>query len=297
MVDLAIVDIGKSQTRWSAAGQIRTAPGADPARGGPLVDGLLLALEPVAHSIGPGAGTVVFVGSTALPERAAEVAELRHRLPELFGEATVYLAGDAVLAHAAAMGGPGVVASIGTGVAVSGFGHAERWVRLDGWGPDLGDRGGAFHLGRAALTSACRHLDGLEPAPDVLAAVEAHLGRTLDRAVANDFARSGGRTAEIAAIASSVVSSAGEGCRRLVDDAATMAADTCLAACTATGVARVSVLGRLGRAPGYLESLTSRLTAAGVEVLAPLSELLVIDARVLLSPAYLAESLEFGPAV
>ncbi|MCB1029477.1 MAG: hypothetical protein KDB24_17125, partial [Microthrixaceae bacterium] len=57
----------------------------------------------------------------------------------------------------------GVVVIAGTGAAVSVVTADGRRVPADGWGPSFGDLGSGFDLGRRAIQSGLRALDGSEP--------------------------------------------------------------------------------------------------------------------------------------
>jgi N-acetylglucosamine kinase-like BadF-type ATPase len=59
---------------------------------------------------------------------------------------------------------PGVVIIAGTGSIAYGRDAAGRTARAGGWGYLLGDEGGGFWIGRAALSAVVRHFDGRGPA-------------------------------------------------------------------------------------------------------------------------------------
>lgn len=71
---------------------------------------------------------------------------------------------DALIALEGALGGEaGAVLIAGTG-SVAFAKRADGSVqRTGGWGRLLGDEGGGYAIGRAALTAVCRHLDGRGP--------------------------------------------------------------------------------------------------------------------------------------
>jgi len=72
---------------------------------------------------------------------------------------------DALVALVAGAGdSPGVVIVAGTGSIAYGRDAAGRAARAGGWGYLLGDEGGGFWIGRAALLSAVRQYDGRGPA-------------------------------------------------------------------------------------------------------------------------------------
>jgi len=72
---------------------------------------------------------------------------------------------DALVALVAGAGdNPGVVIVAGTGSIAYGKDAAGRAARAGGWGYLLGDEGGGFWIGRAALSAAVRQYDGRGPA-------------------------------------------------------------------------------------------------------------------------------------
>jgi N-acetylglucosamine kinase-like BadF-type ATPase len=72
---------------------------------------------------------------------------------------------DALIALAAGAGdAPGVVIVAGTGSIAYGRDAGGRAARAGGWGYLLGDEGGGFWIGRAALSAVVRQFDGRGPA-------------------------------------------------------------------------------------------------------------------------------------
>src|SRR5687768_18407090 len=71
---------------------------------------------------------------------------------------------DALIALVAGAGDrPGVVVVAGTGSIAYGRDAAARAARAGGWGYLLGDEGGGFWIGRAALAAVVRPFDGRGP--------------------------------------------------------------------------------------------------------------------------------------
>ena len=71
---------------------------------------------------------------------------------------------DALIALVAGAGDrPGVVVVAGTGSIAYGRNGAARAARAGGWGYLLGDEGGGFWIGRAALAAVVREFDGRGP--------------------------------------------------------------------------------------------------------------------------------------
>ena len=77
----------------------------------------------------------------------------------------VVVVNDALVALVAGAGdNPGVVVVAGTGSIAYGRDASGHAARAGGWGYLLGDEGGGFWIGRAALSSAVRQYDGRGPA-------------------------------------------------------------------------------------------------------------------------------------
>jgi N-acetylglucosamine kinase-like BadF-type ATPase len=83
---------------------------------------------------------------------------------------------DALVALVAGAGDhPGVVIVAGTGSIAYGRDAAGHAARAGGWGYLLGDEGGGFWIGRAALSSAVRQYDGRGPATLLTGMVLEHM--------------------------------------------------------------------------------------------------------------------------
>lgn len=94
----------------------------------------------------------------------ASLAEAVHwaqqTIRELTPEATIYVAGDHVIAHRAAFGtSPGVLVISGTGSIAFGRNQTGETARAGGWGPNVSDEGSAFWVGREAVTLALHNFD------------------------------------------------------------------------------------------------------------------------------------------
>ncbi|MGI5230917.1 N-acetylglucosamine kinase [Actinoallomurus sp. CA-142502] len=154
-----------------------------------------------------------------------------------FGTRRVVLADDSVTAYLAALGDrPGVVVSVGTGVVALATGVRGGWARIDGWGPLLGDSGGAYWIGRAGLETALRAFDGRGAATALLdAAAEAFGDPAL---LAGTLQRDPDRVARIAGFARQVLGLAERGdpdAGRITVDAAGHLADTVMTAAARVG--------------------------------------------------------------
>ena len=83
---------------------------------------------------------------------------------------------DALVALVAGAGDePGVVLVAGTGSIAYGKDGAGRAARAGGWGYLLGDEGGGFWIGRAALSAVVRQFDGRGPATLLTDMVLSHM--------------------------------------------------------------------------------------------------------------------------
>lgn len=71
---------------------------------------------------------------------------------------------------------PAGIVAAGTGAVAAAESADGRFVRVDGWGPFLGDDGSGYALGHAALRHLARTLDGREPADLLAARLRAALG-------------------------------------------------------------------------------------------------------------------------
>lgn len=295
-METAIVDVGKSGARLHWGTVELTGPGVDPASGhGESVSRSLSAALRATLSRLPELPGTVCLGTTALPANDAEWSELGDLLGEWAPDTRFHVLHDGVLAHAATLGAPGVVASVGTGTVVMGCSANDEWTVLDGWGPDLGDRGSAFALGRSALRAAYAELDEMGTAPGVAEVVESAVGMRLGFEMANTLARAQDRTARISAIARHVVESDSPGCRALVAEAAGQVAESCLALARRLGVTEVGLAGRLGSSEAYCSVVEPLVADAGLTFVASRWTPITVPTEVLLTPRYLDGAVTYEP--
>jgi N-acetylglucosamine kinase-like BadF-type ATPase len=108
------------------------------------------------------------------PEDTAAVHSIMRRIGF---KAQVVVVNDALVALVAGAGdAAGIVVVAGTGSIAYGRDAAGRAARAGGWGYLLGDEGGGFWIGRAALTAVVRQFDGRGPATLLTPLILEHLG-------------------------------------------------------------------------------------------------------------------------
>ena len=97
------------------------------------------------------------LSGASIPENVSWAQET---IREIIPEATIYVAGDHIIAHRAAFGtSPGVLVISGTGSIAFGRNQSGETARAGGWGPNVSDEGSAFWVGREAVTSALHAYD------------------------------------------------------------------------------------------------------------------------------------------
>lgn len=306
---LLVVDVGKSSVR----GRLRTRnavheatiTGVPPDSAGRPDGGRTLAAvlgtlwdELVSlEAYSPGCVRIVIVGSTAVPG-PHEIDELLTAIGHRWPRAHLVFAEDGVLAHAAALKGPGIVASIGTGTIVSGLSSEGSWHRLDGWGPDLGDRGSAAWLGTAGLRAAFASLDGVGPATTLLAKAREHLGAT-DLRTATQLLAAPDRVRILAAFAEQVCAATPEDSQaaNLVEEAAHAASATIVRMATVAAEKTVTVLGRLGSNDLYRQALQRKCADHQLHWVEAHGTMLDVDPHTLRAWPYIAACHSRGPRI
>jgi N-acetylglucosamine kinase-like BadF-type ATPase len=97
------------------------------------------------------------MAGASLPEAVSWAQET---IREVIPAATIYVAGDHIIAHRAAFGtSPGVLVISGTGSIAFGRNQSGETARAGGWGPNVSDEGSAFWVGREAVTAALSAYD------------------------------------------------------------------------------------------------------------------------------------------
>jgi N-acetylglucosamine kinase-like BadF-type ATPase len=109
-------------------------------------------------------------------DRPDDTAAVQSIMRRIGFKAQVIVVNDALVALVAGAGdAPGVVVVAGTGSIAYGRDAAGRAARAGGWGYLLGDEGGGFWIGRAALTAVVRQFDGRGPATLLTPMILEHL--------------------------------------------------------------------------------------------------------------------------
>ena len=98
-------------------------------------------------------------------DRPTDARAVQGIMQRIGSKSRVVVVNDALVALVAGAGDqPGVVIVAGTGSIAYGVDGDRRACRAGGWGYLLGDEGGGFWIGRAALAAVVRQFDGRGPA-------------------------------------------------------------------------------------------------------------------------------------
>ncbi len=293
-MSMVVVDAGKSAVRCRVHPERvdATAPGMRPELAGSVGSGDLLAARvlEVWQATGRDGADVrlAVVGTTFLPGRE-ELASCLQALCTLWPRADIQVMDDGVLAHAAALGRHGMVASVGTGVIVVGVDRQGVVHRSDGWGPDLGDRGGAVGLGVAGLRAACAAADGAGQPTTLLDFARTHLGGTLDIRAASRMLADPDRVRRLGAFAIDVCRAAAAAdptAQALVARAADEVASTCASMARTIDDSTVVLVGRLLLDPTYRAAVSTTLSDLELRECAPRAQPLDVPADIITASAY-----------
>jgi N-acetylglucosamine kinase-like BadF-type ATPase len=113
------------------------------------------------HDVRPAATCLGIAGV----DRAGDAEAVRGIMRRIGFRTRTLVVNDAMIALVAGAGDePGVVVVAGTGSIAYGRNAAGQAARAGGWGYLLGDEGGGFWIGRAALLAVVRQFDGRGPA-------------------------------------------------------------------------------------------------------------------------------------
>ncbi|MGA4670165.1 BadF/BadG/BcrA/BcrD ATPase family protein [Propionibacteriaceae bacterium Y1923] len=288
-MDSLVVAIGKSAIGMKTSdGDSISGPGIPPQLPGKPASIPMIAAQVAAtfaqFETSPTPDLVV-VGSTALP---ADEQGLGEALQLIWPDATLALYEDGVLAHAAALGGFGVVASIGSGVIVMGLDDTGALHRVDGWGPLLGDRGGAFELGRRGLVAAFEARDDVGPATALGDLAQKWLGG-IDLAAAVRLLADPHQVETIAGFAEQVCEAAAQDdpvAAQLVTECAIKVAQSCAATAQRVGQQMVALRGGLTHSRTYMTALELALARFDLEILKANYDLLDVPAELLFTDPY-----------
>jgi N-acetylglucosamine kinase-like BadF-type ATPase len=263
------VDGGQSGIRLRVSDDPRTVevPGVGRLEGdtvAQLADGVARAW----HEAALGRPDRVVLGLTTAPSDRLAAERLGRLVATTTDAHEVWVADDAVTAHAGALsGGWGVSIVAGTGVACLALPDGGEPRILGGHGFLLGDEGGGFWIGRLGLAAVLRAPEGRGPDTRLAAAARRRFGDLADLPVRlHDAPRP---VPEIAGFAPDVLEAAAEDdvARAIVDEAADELATTVAAgaawAATGSGAVPVALGGRLLVEPTALRSaLEARLAGA-----------------------------------
>jgi glucosamine kinase len=100
-----------------------------------------------------------------------------------FGARRFLVADDSYTSYVGAVGlsgEPAAVVAAGTGVVVLATNAEDRWSKVDGWGPQIGDLGSGSWLGRQGLVSAMQAFDGRGGSQVLLEALQRVHGDVID---------------------------------------------------------------------------------------------------------------------
>jgi N-acetylglucosamine kinase-like BadF-type ATPase len=125
------------------------------------------------HDVTPAAICLGIAGV----DRPADADTIRSIMNRIGHKSRTLVVNDALVAlEAGAPDQPGVVIVAGTGSIAYGRNRSARAARAGGWGYLIGDEGGGFWIGRAALASVVRQFDGRGPATQLTDLVLRHMG-------------------------------------------------------------------------------------------------------------------------
>lgn len=207
----------------------------------------------------------------------AEQSLLSGPLSALAGERPYVVDEDAAAAQSGAFGGAsGAICIAGTGANCFGISENGERARADGVGPLLGDRGGGYRIGEAALRAICAASDGSGPktrlVESCLQTLEVeNIDELVQLVYQPNFTRS-----QIAALFPTVLREAENGdevAQSLLEEAGRELAATTLAVLEKLGLKRVAVVGgvlenALPVRNSYETHLQKRIPE--IEVVAPL---------------------------
>lgn len=130
----------------------------------PALDALLAASWEALRTLNGDRNLVRAVCAGLAGAGRTDVAEKMHALlAQAFPQARVRVCTDLQIALEAAGEGAAVVLIAGTGSAAIGRDHEGHVARAGGYGPQIGDEGSAYDIGRRAVAAALRARDAVGP--------------------------------------------------------------------------------------------------------------------------------------
>ncbi|MFI9802973.1 BadF/BadG/BcrA/BcrD ATPase family protein [Streptomyces sp. NPDC052301] len=263
MTAVVAVDLGKTGCRAALCNgsdgpprQLHEVPGAPGLAADGGVAAARAAVLPLLERERPARPAAVCAGAAGAAAAPRAASALACLLLEELPTDEVAVTGDAVTAHAGALGGrTGVERAIGAGSVAVGIGDDGSYARVDGWGPWFGDEGGGARIGAAGL----RAPDGRDPDTRLLAAAVERFGAQDRLPVAIGRDGTSARTAPSFAPDVARLAAAGDtAASAIIRDAATALAEAVLAAARRSG----------GEALSF--AVTGGLTSLGEPLLGPL---------------------------
>jgi N-acetylglucosamine kinase len=232
-------------------------------------------------------------------DRAADADAVRGIMRRIGFKTRTLVVNDALIALVAGAGEqPGVVVVAGTGSIAYGRDEASRAARAGGWGYLLGDEGGGFWIGRAALGAVVRQFDGRGPATTLTELVLERMQLGSPPELISAIYHGGLHRYAIASIAPLVQQAADEGDAVAADIVDRAAAE--LAAAASSVIVRLGMRGDpfptilAGGVFRGLPSLVGRVSARVAEV-APRSEVRRLEVEPAHGAVVLALAAARGP--
>ena len=232
-------------------------------------------------------------------DREDDAAAVRGIMRRIGFKTRTLVVNDALIALVAGAGDrPGVVVVAGTGSIAYGRDASGRAARSGGWGYLLGDEGGGFWIGRAALGAVVRQFDGRGPSTVLTELVLGQMRLTSPTELIHAVYMGGLYRYAIASIAPLVERAANAG-----DAVAAEIADRAAYELAAAAASVITRLGMRGEAfptvlaGGIFRGLPSLIgkVAAHVAEIAPRSDVRQLDAEPALGAVTLALSAAHGP--
>jgi N-acetylglucosamine kinase-like BadF-type ATPase len=194
-------------------------------------------------------------------DRPRDADAVRGVMKRIGFKSRVLVVNDALVALTAGAGDdPGIVVIAGTGSIAYGRDAHGRAARSGGWGYLLGDEGGGFWIGRAALAAVVRQFDGRGPATLLTGLVLNEMSLQSPSDLIHVLYDRGLQRDAIARIASVV--------RQASDAADPVAAEILARAAAELGVAASSVVHALGMRGSVFRAVLSGGTFRGIPALA-----------------------------